>query len=584
MKAHQSVYNFVSMFLRKRIWSFFIIQCLALIGTLQNIVYSPIFAKIIDAFVAHETNKVGIFQEVAIYIIVYFCIAMLIDLIYLCFGYIWGEVESWLQMEISAYCFDYIALHSYSYFAKNLTGTISAKITNLTEKVSDMLEAIIIRIIPTFCVFSVALFSFSRYHSVFSISLLIWCISHILLLILSKNSFLNLVRSNTSEVQHMQGVVTDILENIGVVKVFDSIKEESSYIQQYRDKVKYKNYEVHKYSATVKCLASMNFNIFFLYVLYNIVILWQRGLMTVGDSIAIYNMTYNIARLVWDSGMYIARITYDNGVCEESLSILQIEHDIQDSENATELKVTKGEINFINVSFLYKDVEVFSNKNVYIAAGSKVGLVGMSGSGKTTFGHLILRLYDVNEGEVCIDGQNVKSVTQRSLRSNIATIPQKPYLFSRSISENISYGSNISHEKIVKVAKLVSLHDLIEEWPKKYDTIIGKDVSLSGGQAQRVMIARVLLKNAPILLMDEATSALDATTEMCVSNVLRDFMQDKTAIVIAHRLATLIEMDRILVFKNGIIVEDGDHHTLLQNQKDYALMWSQQSGGFISTS
>jgi ATP-binding cassette, subfamily B, bacterial len=225
----------------------------------------------------------------------------------------------------------------------------------------------------------------------------------------------------------------------------------------------------------------------------------------------------------------------------------------------------------------------FKNKTITIAGGEKVGLVGFSGSGKSTFVNLILRLFEVESGSILIDKQNINEVTQASLRENIALIPQDVSLFHRSLLDNIRYGRiDATDEEVIAASKKATCHEFIAVLRDGYQSMVGeRGVKLSGGQRQRIAIARAMLKNAPILILDEATSALDSVTEKYIQDALDQLMQEKTTIVIAHRLSTLNKMHRILVFNDGKIIEDGSHDMLMQQQGHYAKMWQMQAGGFL---
>jgi ATP-binding cassette subfamily B protein len=268
----------------------------------------------------------------------------------------------------------------------------------------------------------------------------------------------------------------------------------------------------------------------------------------------------------------------------QGLAIIQAPIDIKDSPDATELVITKGEIVFDNVLFQYHDAEsLFEHQSVVIKSGQKVGLVGYSGSGKSTFVNLILRLFDVTQGRILIDDQDIRDVTQDSLHEAITMIPQDPSLFHRSLVENIAYGKkDATHKEIIAAAKRAHAHEFIVTLAQGYDTQVGeRGIRLSGGQRQRISIARAILKNSPILILDEATSQLDSVTESKIQDSLWDLMQGKTTLVIAHRLSTLLHMDRILVFKQGSIVEDGSHEELLAKDGLYKKLWEAQIGGFL---
>lgn len=259
---------------------------------------------------------------------------------------------------------------------------------------------------------------------------------------------------------------------------------------------------------------------------------------------------------------------------------------INDQPDAKKLVVKKGEILLENVEYIYRDnpdVKVINNLSLTIPSGQKVGVVGVSGAGKTTLTKLLLRFDDINEGSIKIDGVDVKTVTQTSLRKNVAYVPQDPALFHRTLRENIAYGNlAASHQQIYKAAKQANALSFIEKLPLGFDTIVGeRGVKLSGGQRQRIAIARAILKDAPILVLDEATSALDSATEKLIQDALTKLMQDRTSIVVAHRLSTIAKLDRIIVLDNGQIVEQGSHKELITQNGTYAKLWAHQSGGFI---
>jgi ATP-binding cassette subfamily B protein len=265
--------------------------------------------------------------------------------------------------------------------------------------------------------------------------------------------------------------------------------------------------------------------------------------------------------------------------------ILAKKNTIIDDEAASELDQIVPTIEFIDTSYRYDDAteDVISHINLTIKEGEKIGLVGHSGAGKTTITHLLLRFADVTHGKIKIGGHDISSVTQSSLRKNIAYVPQEPMLFHRSLRENIAYGKpDATDEEIRQAAFQANALEFIENLPHSFDTTVGeRGVKLSGGQRQRIAIARAILKDAPILLLDEATSALDSQSEKLIQDALVKLMKGRTSIVIAHRLSTIAKLDRIIVLENGGILEQGTHAELIKKQGTYASLWSHQSGGFI---
>ncbi|HKR81585.1 MAG TPA: ABC transporter ATP-binding protein [Candidatus Saccharimonadales bacterium] len=276
------------------------------------------------------------------------------------------------------------------------------------------------------------------------------------------------------------------------------------------------------------------------------------------------------------------------GDAHEMTLLLEQKPHIQDIEHPRPLHIKKGAIAFQDVAFTYdKDQkhsqELFAKLDMDVLAGQRIGLVGPSGGGKSTITRLLLRFHEVQAGRILVDGQDIREVPQAELRKHIAYVPQEPLLFHRSIRENIAYGRpDATEAEIITASKRAHAHDFIENLPNGYDTLVGeRGVKLSGGQRQRVAIARAILKNAPILVLDEATSALDSESEMLIQDALWRLMENRTALVIAHRLSTVQKMDRIVVLKKGKIAEQGTHKELLAKKGVYAKLWAHQSGGFI---
>jgi len=306
----------------------------------------------------------------------------------------------------------------------------------------------------------------------------------------------------------------------------------------------------------------------------------------IGTVFLIFNYTAGIVEQLFQFGNNgLRNFNRAIGDATDMLNILQHTPEILDPESPEPVQIRRGSIEFNNVTFTHKgaDDALFEGLSLRIKPGEKIGLVGHSGSGKTTFTRLLLRFSDIQGGEIKIDGQNIAKITQDDLHRHIAYVPQEPLLFHRTIAENIGYGNlEAGQQAIEGVAKLAHAHEFVQQLPKGYDTLVGeRGVKLSGGQRQRVAIARAMLKNAPILALDEATSALDSESEVLIQDALWKLMEGRTAIVIAHRLSTIQKMDRIIVLDEGKIVEQGSHKDLLRANGTYAKLWAHQSGGFI---
>lgn len=306
-----------------------------------------------------------------------------------------------------------------------------------------------------------------------------------------------------------------------------------------------------------------------------------------GASIFAFSYTITISNRLFQVGTMMRTLEDALLLAMPTTEMLQAKPEIKDKPAAASLRVTDGAIDFSGVSFHYSDASadqsVFNDLHLSIKPGEKVGLVGPSGGGKSTLTRILLRFEDIQAGEICIDGQNIADVTQTSLRRSIAYVPQEPLLFHRSVSENIAYGSlEASEAAIQQSARQAYADSFISRLPDGYGTVVGeRGIKLSGGQRQRIAIARAILKDAPILVLDEATSALDSESEKYIQDALVNLMQGRTAIVIAHRLSTIQRLDRIIVMDKGVVLEQGSHEQLLQQNGLYAKLWAHQSGGFI---
>ena len=318
---------------------------------------------------------------------------------------------------------------------------------------------------------------------------------------------------------------------------------------------------------------------------------WVHRLIGAGDFVMITALTSSLLQTAYNLGQRIPEFYDQLGSARESIETLIVPATIVDRPGAPELTVTRGTIHFERVAFAYdapsKDKagharNVVKDFELTIPAGQRVGLVGPSGAGKTTLMGLLLRMHDVVEGAIRIDDQDIREVTQESLRRSIALIPQDTTLFHRSLLENIRYGRpGATDDEVELAARRAHAHEFIVELDHGYNTLVGeRGIKLSGGQRQRIAIARAILKDAPILLLDEATSALDSHSEHIIQAAMREAMAGKTVIAIAHRLSTVMDMDRLIVLDRGSIVADGSHTDLLRQGGLYAELWRRQSGGF----
>lgn len=310
-------------------------------------------------------------------------------------------------------------------------------------------------------------------------------------------------------------------------------------------------------------------------------------MVPLGTLVLAVTYSTQILGQLWGFNNILRATTRAFGDAYEMTNILHEAHSVVDIPRAKKLKLKKGKIEFSHVSFRHSDAKpddfLFKDLSFEIKAGEQVGFVGPSGSGKTTLTRLLLRFTDIQSGIIAFDDQNIAKVTQQSLRSSVAYVPQEPLLFHRSIRENIAYGNpDATDQEIIKAAKQAHAWEFITKMPDGLSTVVGeRGVKLSGGQRQRIAIARAIIKDAPILVLDEATSALDSESERLIQDALAKLMKGRTSIVIAHRLSTIAKLDRIIVLDAGAIIEQGSHEDLLKQNGSYAKLWKHQSGGFI---
>jgi ATP-binding cassette subfamily B protein len=485
---------------------------------------------------------------------------------------------------IAQFFFNKVTKYSYRFFQETQAGSITTGISDAFNVIPVIVFTIIRWFIHFFLFALISIIILSKISYFFAFAAIVWVI---IFLSLTAIFFKKVTPINTdfSTVRpRIYGFLADYISNILSVWCFSNVKHEKEKFYKITSQYTIKGLFFGKFLRNFYFLHGLTVAIYMAFILVLLGYLSTKGTITAGDFALVFMVNYKIVDMLFEISNLSREFVTNLGIVRQSLKILDFPLEIQDIHNAPNLKVISGEIEFDKVQFHYKGSEtIFHNKSVIIGPGQKVGLVGYSGCGKSTFVNLILRLYDISEGRILIDGQDIREVTQDSLRNNIGIIPQDPSLFHRTIIENIRYGRlQATDEEVYEASKQANAHEFIIKLPQGYKTLVGeRGVKLSGGQRQRIAIARVILKNAPILILDEATSQLDSITESGIQESLWKLMQEKTTIVIAHRLSTLLNMDHILVFEKGMIVEDGTHKELLAKNGLYKTLWEAQVGGFL---
>lgn len=479
---------------------------------------------------------------------------------------------------------NYTLQHSHQFFQERMAGSISKQIFHLIDGIEKMLASSARNMLRATSLLLMAFIFAYQVNPIFFGILAVWsvCFFAVSFWMSKKLTYLSENQAATESV--LGGQIIDSLTNSFSIRLFAQRQQEIARRKGalYDYKVAYQKKEMHV--LAMHSLQGALIVIMMAVAVFCLVELYTKNLVTIGDFALIIGLSMETGHVMWFTMAEVDELNKAVGRCKQSLTALMQPIKIIDKQNALPLSCRRGQISFDKVKFHYKGTApLFENKSINIEAGQKVGLVGYSGSGKSTFVNLILRLYEVTEGAILIDGQDIKEVTQDSLRRSIAMIPQDPSLFHRNLIENIRYGRiEAGDEAVIAAARKAHAHEFIVKLPQGYYSLVGeRGVKLSGGQRQRIAIARAILKNAPILILDEATSQLDSVTESVIQESLWELMQGKTTLVVAHRLSTLLHMDRILVFDRGKIVEDGAHQALLAKAGLYKTLWDAQVGGFL---
>lgn len=539
---------------------------------------------IIDDVVAYEGGAKPLFSTVLLPAILFVLVYQIMDICWALFDYFKLKTTPKIREDIINAMFDHLYGHSYSYFQRNFSGSIANKIADMARGAESVISQIVEPLFFQMMALFVATIAMYFVHPLLSVVLVVWSFLFLgtILIFYKKTLWFSTIFSESNSTA--MGKLVDSVTNIVSAKFFARGKYERQYLAKYVRDSREKDQNLQWHMFKLKLMQGTSVTLLFGCIVGILLHARQRNLVTVGDFAFIFALATTIMQGLWYLASHFLTFSQELGVCAQALSLVNGPHEIVDVPNARNLAVTKGEIRFENVTFNYeRGKNVFRDKNQIIPGGQKVGLVGFSGSGKTTFVNLILRFFNISAGRILIDNQNIAEVTQDSLHENIGMIPQDPILFHRTLMENIRYGRlEATDDEVIEASKRAHCHEFVELMPEGYQALVGeRGLKLSGGQRQRIAVARAILKNAPILILDEATSALDSITEAKIRESVEYLMKDRTTIVIAHRLSTLSDMDRILVFTGGYVVEDGTHDELMVLGGHYAKLWDMQAGGFL---
>ena len=578
------VFFFLWQIMRKRWFSLFLVISGVIAASILEVItpmYYKHFFDILSSTQSKEMIAPQLFNTI-------FIILILSGFVWLCwrigsFANIYFEARTMAGLRQQAY--NYLTYHSYNFFINNFTGALVQRIGRYARAFERIIDRIVWDLLSLMVrIIGVAIITWTIKPAL-SLLIIGWTILYLII-----NYFYSTWRFKYS-IKMAQAdskttaTLSDAIANQNNIDVFWRHKEESvrcKEVTEEQAKITLSNWNTDAGLDSIQgaLIVLIEFFIFYFAIYY-----WQRGIVTLGTFVLIQLYVMGLGSRLWGFSRIIRDFYESYADMKEMVEIMKLPHEIKDTRSAKPLDISSSEIVFKDVSFSFNKTRQVLNKiNLKISSGEKVAIIGPSGAGKTTIIRLMLRFYDLTSGKITINKQNIHQVTLESLRGNISLVPQDPLLFHRTIMENIGYGKpSATSEEIVEAGRLARCEEFVEYLPDKYDTYVGdRGIKLSGGERQRVAIARAILKNSPILILDEATSNLDSHSEGLIQNALDVLMKGKTVIVIAHRLSTIRRMNRIVVLKNGSVVEQGVHEDLIKKDDSlYAKLWNIQAGGFL---
>lgn len=565
---------------RRYPWHLFVIMLGVALVVAVDLTQPFIIKQLIDSLAQGPSAADTAFRAVVLFLL----LSVVNDTLWRVVGYTNNYFQPRIISDLMNTGYHYIQGHSSGFFDNTFVGSLVAKIRRQGQSFERLSDTFIYNIWQTVLRVLVILMVFLAYKPIIGLYMLVWVIAYIGLaywFALRKYPYdEQKAKQDTLTTAHLADTIT----NHQNLKLFASHRREVAQFESITDKLfrlRKKSWDVGQNQEVLQSISMIALEAFVFLTAFR---LWQDGQFSVGDFAFVQAYLLSLFMNLWNIGRHIRTVYESIADANEMTEIMLKPHAIVDSASAKPLQVTAGKIEFQNMGFEYiSGTPVIENFNLTILPGERVALVGESGGGKSTIVKTLLRFVDLTSGKIVIDGQDIASVTQDSLREQISLVPQEPILFHRSLMENIRYGKpEATEEEVIAAAKAAHCHEFITSLEKGYETLVGeRGVKLSGGERQRVAIARAILRNSPILILDEATSSLDSESESYIQEALQTLMKDKTTIVVAHRLSTIKAMDRIVVISSGKIIEEGKHEELLKAQQgQYQKLWDIQVGGF----
>jgi ATP-binding cassette subfamily B protein len=584
MRFPTTPFAFLFYFVRKQWIKFSLLVFTAMTWALNDTFFPYFIKRIVNVLQHYHGTTAGMYAALSgtlIFLVIFWLTNAVLSRVQ---GVLAIYVFPKFRAQIRDTVFRYVKQHSHDYFSNQFAGNIAKKLSDLPTSSESMLEMMCYQFTTVITGAIIVFVMMWMIQPIFALITLVWLCLHMSFTVLCLKYTGPLWEVHSESVSTLSGKIVDVLTNILNVRLFAHSRYEEEYLKKFQQDEMNKSKKV---TWVMEC-ARIGLEISGLFLifaqLFMLLHVYGQGRINLGDFTQVGMQAFWLLGFMWFVSYQILVFSREKGTIENALRLVSKGHDVIDLPHAKALQIHRGMIQFEQVCFSYSEnKKLFEQLTLTIPAGKKIGLVGFSGSGKSTFVNLILRFHDLQSGAILIDGQNIAEVTQDSLRAQIAMIPQDPMLFHRTLMENIRYGRlDASDEEVIAASKAACCHEFIVTLDEGYQSLVGeRGVKLSGGQRQRIAIARAILKNAPILILDEATSALDSVTEKLIQQSLQQLMQRCTTIVIAHRLSTLAHMDEILVFDKGKIIESGTQASLLAQEGHFAKLWTMQANGFL---
>ena len=560
---------------------------LAIVGVIFSVVVEGYIAPYILALFINQLQAGSITVKSSMPLVGMYALTLIVSTVISWRITLWAtwvfEVKS--MRNLSSAILDHLMGHSLNFHANRFGGSLISQSTKLVMALENFWDAIIWEFLPVISGVIAAVIILWFVYWQYAVFLLV--ISIVFGLSVFYGSRFLRVRNElqTDAWNNTTGFIADVITNVSTVKAFGATSYENARMQDNTHEWIERAYGSMRGFVGVSTVWSSLLVVIYVAALMFAAVAGEHHTIQIGAVYLMLTYTLSVGRNLWALNQVMRQYNSIMGDSAAMVKELNLDYDIKDKTSAV-LQATRGQICFDNVTFAHdkgQGKHIFNGINLTIKPGERIGLVGHSGSGKTTITRLLLRFSDIDSGSISIDGQNIADVTQQSLHEAIAYVAQEPLLFHRTLADNISYGKpGATDEEIIHAAKQAHAWEFIQDLPEGLNTAVGeRGIKLSGGQRQRIAIARAILKDAPILVLDEATSALDSDSERLIQESLNKLMHERTSIVIAHRLSTISQLDRIIVLEDGVVIEDGSHGELLAHNGRYASLWKHQSGGFI---